>query len=241
MDKPAKSLKGARCRDEILRIEFAAPGTRSRKVISRSNTRPTGRFPSQRMNRMIHWDSPHELNAYRLLDSNPAVRAFSEQPCIIYYKLDDKEYRHFPDSLVETAAVRALWEIKTTADARKPEVVARTQLLTEHLPSHGYQYCMVLAEDLSREPRLHNVRLLLRQGRTPLSVEQMEYCRRLFLATPSLRWLDVVEGRHAPFTMQHACRMVIEGNLHINLDKKFDATSQLVKVASTILFGDGNG
>lgn len=86
-------------RDGIQRIYFAASGERARKIISRANCRPTGSFASMRMNRMIHWDSPHELNAYRLLKSNPAVLEFSEQPCVIHYPLGGTDHRHYPDSL----------------------------------------------------------------------------------------------------------------------------------------------
>ena len=226
-------------RDGILSIEFAAPGERARKVISRSNMRPTGRFPSLRLNRMVVWESPHELNAFRLLDCN-AAGTFTEQPCVIYYRLGGENFRHYPDILVKTKPVNALWEIKTDKDARKPEVRARTRLLTAELPAHGYEYAVVLAEDLAREPRLHNVRLLLRHGRVPLSFEQKEYVRRLFCATNSLRWQDVIEGRHAPFNMPQACRLVLDNVLHLTLDEHFGPATLLSRVSATPQFGGRN-
>jgi hypothetical protein len=227
--------------DGILAIKFAAPGERARKIISRSNARATGRFPSFRMGRMIHWDSPHELNAYRLLDSNPVVLAFAEQPCVIHYRLAGKDFRHYPDSLVKTAATNALWEVKTAADASRPEVIARTRLMTEHLPAYGYEYSIVFGEDLAREPRLRNVRFLLSSGRVSLSFEQKEYTRRLFAAVNFLRWQDVVEGRHAPFSVQQACRFVLDGVLHIKLDEKIGPETILCKIPGAALFGGQNG
>lgn len=228
-------------RDGILDIKFVAAGQRSRKIISRSNTRPTGRFPSQRMNRMIHWDSPHELNAYRLLDSNPSVLAFAEQPCVINYRLGDKDFRHYPDSLVKTTTTNVLWEVKTAADASRPEVIARTQLMTEYLPAYGYEYAVVLAEDLAREPRLGNVRLLLKYGRALLSFEQKEYARRLFAGTDFLLWQDVRDGRHVPFTVQQACRLVLDSVLHLKLDEQFGPETLLTKISGASLFGGRNG
>lgn len=229
-------------RDEILSIEFAPDGERARRVVSRSNCRPTGKFPSLlRMNRTIHWESPHELNAFRLLESNCAITAYREQPCVIRFRLAGQEHLHYPDCLVTTSTAKALWEIKTIGDARRPEIAARTQFLTQALPAFGYQYTVVLAEDLGRQPRLRNVRLLLKHGRKALSFEQREHARRLFSGVCQVRWTDVVEGRHAPFTLQHACRLVLEGALYINLDLALDATTALLKVPGASLFGGTHG
>ncbi|MBI5921926.1 MAG: hypothetical protein HY847_09750 [Betaproteobacteria bacterium] len=193
------------------------------------------------MNRQIHWDSPHELNAYRLLECNPSVTHFADQPCVIHYRLGDKDYHHFPDIFVRTSISEALWEIKILENAKEPEVVARTALMKEKLSEYGYEYCVVLGEDLAREPRLQNARWLLRYGRSPLSFEQLEYVRRLFTSKRSLIWQDVVNGFHKPFTMQQACRLVLDGILHLNLEEKFGPTTTLSKIPGSSLFGGHNG
>ena len=89
----------------IKSILFPEPGQmRSRKVVSRSNARSTGKYPSWKMGRMIHWESINELNAFRLLDCDPNVTSYSEQPCQIAYVLDGVERIHYPDILVTTTA-----------------------------------------------------------------------------------------------------------------------------------------
>ena len=193
------------------------------------------------MNRALCWDSPAELNWFRLLECNAAVLEFVEQPCTIYYRLDGADHRHIPDSLVRTANSRVLWEVKTAADASKPDVASRTRLMVEQLPHHGYQYSVALAEDLRREPRLSNARLLLRHGRAPLSFEQKEYCRRLLEADVALQWSDVVEGLHTPFSLKLACRLVLEGTLHLNLDQPLDG--QVLQLATQLdcQLGNCNG
>ena len=56
----------------IISIELPNEGNlRSRTVVSRSRARPTGKYPSWKMGRMIQWESCNELNACRLLDANP--------------------------------------------------------------------------------------------------------------------------------------------------------------------------
>lgn len=222
-------LNGATRRDGVLHIEFMAPGVRARRVVSRSNMRPTGRFPSFRAKRSLCWDSVAELNWFRLLECDPGVVEYREQPCIVHYVLDSAEHRHFPDTLVRTSASRALWEVKTAADARRPEIAARTQLLAAHLPAHGYQYGVALAEDLRREPRLGNARFLLRHGRGHLSFEQREFCRRLFTSLNSLKWADVLTGTYAPLTLNAACRLVLEGVLELNITEPFDSQDLRVR------------
>ncbi len=224
--------------DGIVSIDFAAPGCRVRKIISRSNMKPTGRYPSFRLRRALAWDSAAELNLFRLLDCNPAVLSFAEQPCTIHYRLGGVEHRHVPDSIVRAdSAQPAFWEVKTAADARRPEIADRTLLLTEHCPLHGYQYSVVLAEDLRREPRLRNARLLLRYGRNALTFEQREYFRRLLVANVPLAWDDVEAERLAPFSFRQACRLVLEGQLSINIDQPLSGqllmpvvTHELLKV-----------
>lgn len=117
------------------------------------------------MGRMIQWESSNELNAYRLLDANPVVRAFHEQPLVVRFCLDGAEQVRYPDTLVGLASSRELWEIKPAAEAAHPEYPARTQLMVEALLNFGFTYRMVIAEDLARKPRLTNTLSLLKYGR----------------------------------------------------------------------------
>src|ERR1017187_8729138 len=105
----AAILKGS----SIVSIDLTEPGqVRSRKVVSRSNARVTGKYPSWKMGRMIHWESNNELNAFRLLDCKFDIRSFSEQPCKIVYVMEGVERVHYPDILVATKEGKELWEVK---------------------------------------------------------------------------------------------------------------------------------
>ena len=76
---------------------------RARRVVSRSRSRPTGKYPSWKMGRMVEWESHNELNAFRLLDADPDASAFHEQPLSIRYTLCGEVRLHVPDVLVECA------------------------------------------------------------------------------------------------------------------------------------------
>src|SRR5262245_2973006 len=102
---------------------------RARTVVSRSRCRPTGKYPSWKMRRMVEWESHNALNAFRLLDADPDAQSFHEQPLTIRYTLRGELFTHYPDVLVEFQATRELWEIKPKAYARDARLLARTQLM----------------------------------------------------------------------------------------------------------------
>src|SRR5437868_5577153 len=88
--------------DAALKVVLPEDGKiRSRTVVSRSRARGTGMFPSWKMGRMVHWESPNELNALRLLDSDASVHSFQEQPLLIHYQMDGEACLHYPDLLVK--------------------------------------------------------------------------------------------------------------------------------------------
>lgn len=168
-----------RMNDSVLEIFFPdGENVRSRKIVTRSRARPNGKYPSWKMGRMMQWESINELNAYRLLDADPAAIAYHEQPLTIRYRLNGKEHTHYPDTLVQWGASRELWEIKPSKQALRPEYIERTRLLENALPQLGFEYRLVLAEDLAKEPRLSNVLTLLKYGRAPVPELAWEQIRR---------------------------------------------------------------
>lgn len=198
----------------VIEIRFPEKGKlRSRKVVKRSNARNTGKYPSIKMKRMMQWESVHEENAMRLCDSDPEVISFSEQPCVIRYVMCGKAHLHYPDLLVIKHSGPYLLEVKTLADALSKEVAERTALLMSELPKHGYQYCVVSAEELSIEPRLSNIKQLLKLGKDPVTLLQVEYFRRHFARHTNCLWGDFT-GLLKPLS-----RLILDGYLKIDLSQ----------------------
>lgn len=192
-------------------------GVRSRTVISRSKTRGSGKYPSWKMNRMLYWESIHELNAFRLLDANPAVLRFTEQPLTVRYVLEGVEHDHYPDIQLVTKRGKELWEVKTSEDAASPDVALRTRLLAEALPAFGFTYRVVVAEDLALEPRLSNLLFVLRHGRMDVPIVERERLRVLLAKLPNLTWGAVQRGALGAKGLGYACRMILEGMLLVDL------------------------
>jgi hypothetical protein len=216
-----------KARNANLEIIFPNAGkVRARTVVSRSRSRPTGKYPSWKMGRMLEWESHNELNAFRLLDADPDTGAFQEQPLTIRYTLHDDVHIHFPDVLVDRACRRELWEIKPRAYASDPKFLARTRLLENALPALGYSYRLVLAEDLARQPRLSNVLQLLKYGREDVDQATREHVRQILLSVPSISWASAVNGDLGRLGRAVLCRLVLEGVLSYDAEQPLAPTTR---------------
>lgn len=214
---------------DIRSILFPDPGQmRSRKVVSRSNARSAGKYPSWKMGRMMHWESSHELNAFRLLDCDPNVTSYREQPCQILYIMDGVERIHYPDILVTTPQEKQLWEVKPRSNAAQPGILARTALLSQLLPSWGYNYRTVWAEDLLRQPRLGNANLLLSLGKRPVSDCEWEDVRRTMAEQRAMVWSEACTGNYGRKGREILCSLVLRGVLTIDMNVPISLTTEFV-------------
>jgi len=199
---------------------------RSRNIISRSNARSSGKYPSWKMHRMMHWQSIYERNAFCLLDGTSAVRAYCEQPLTIRYVLRGETHLHYPDILVHWAdGTASLWEIKPKRQAQQEEVAERTRLLQASLPDHGFDYHMMTAEALAQEPRWSNVQRLLEFGRHPVTALEREAIRQRLLGEPGISWAAASSGALGPRGRAVLCRLTLEGMLQFDVERKLDHTS----------------
>lgn len=198
---------------------------RSRQIISRSRARPTGKYPSLKLGRMVHWESVYELHAFRLLDCDPCVQMFAEQPCEIRYVLHGSAHSHFPDVLVVHTDRKELWEIKPDSHANRPEIAERTALLSTCLPDWGYRYRLVLAAELTVQPRMNNLVTLLRFGRTEVPAIQRECVLEGLRRTRMVTWQQVSDGALGTNGRAVLCRLTLEGLLAVEIQTQIGPTT----------------
>lgn len=209
-----------------IQIIFPKDGkVRSRKIVKRSNARNTGKYPSWKMQRMMQWESVHEGNAMRILDASPRVISFYEQPCEIIYKMNGEHRRHYPDFMVVESHRREFWEVKTEVDANSVEVAERTEFLKTFLPEYGYNYLVVFAENLAKQPRLDNVKRLNKLGRHPVPIIEQERIRRIFNNNPVMSW-DAFE-QQSPQTLRNVSRLILEGKLSIDFNQPLSSATSI--------------
>lgn len=148
-------------------------GQRGRKNITR--------FPSLKMKRVICGESLLELDYHNLLEFDSDVLSFQEQPLKIEYILDGSNHFYTPDLLVVRAnGQRQIIEVKREADAVRPENQLLFSLVRPICERASYVFGLALDRDIRREPRLRNVKVLLRYARTHVSLQHRLACSDFF-------------------------------------------------------------
>jgi hypothetical protein len=219
----------------IVSIRFCAPGElRIRKIVQRSRFRMTIKYPSLKAKRMVQCESRNERNLCVLMEVDPKIWRYEEQPCEIVYLVDGEKHYHYPDFLVHFADHKELVEVKESAEAK--EVHERTALLTAELPYYGFQYRVKIAEKPKQQPRLRVSEIVIKFGRRPISQSEREFVRRLFLSTPVLTWGSACAGEYSLYGRELLCRLVIEGVLAVDFNKPLSAIT-----AFTLRRGACNG
>jgi len=208
-------------KNNYIKLIFPKEGqARMRKVSTRSRARPTGEYPSWKKGAMLEWESHNELNAFVLLDANPEIQAFSEQPMLIEYCIEGEVAKHYPDVLVAKDEELQVWEIKPEGEANKEDVRTRTDFLERYLPNLGYSYYMVLGEKLSNKLQLSNARMILKFGRPPIDSTSRESIRIYFLSNDSISWLVSVDTNSGVDIRYVISRLTLEGGLVFDNSQK---------------------
>ena len=202
-----------------LRIELPPSGDlRARKLISRSRRVMTGKYPSWKMCRLMHWESRLESKVFRLLDVCPAVEKFAEQPFTIHYLSEESWRSHVPDvAFVDKDGVIWILEVKSNLDPGVPDAMTRAMEIAPRLNSIGLKYAVVREQAIRNGTSLSNAEAIMRFGRgEPTAISQKEISR-LLIAQPSLSRSDLVgrtiDGEHA---FKAAAQLALRGQISLN-------------------------
>jgi len=204
------------------------------KIVNRSNSRPTGKYPSWKMNRMMQWQTVGHLNAFRLLDAESRVLSFQERPMAIEYEVHGTLRIEHPDILVVMAEQKELWTVINRAEVSAKSQTTDSKNLTLQLRSHGYVQKVVIADAMKNEPRLANAITLVGYGRKEVSPLEREAVRILFEKRGGVvGWGEFAGGLAGQLGKNIVCRLVLEGVIH------FDPT--FVWTDSTSFYWGGSG
>lgn len=204
--------------DRITAIHTPEIGqVRVRKIVKRSNSYSTGKYPSWKMGRMVQWKSPRLLAAFRLLDATPAVKSYQEEAMRINYCYQGQEKAFYPDLLVQINDRQELWSIKPEKLANLPDEIALAQFLKQELYHHSLNYRVVIAESLIEEPLQSNITKLIEFGRNPLSDIDREQVRQLLTRCDAIDWETISSGLLGPNGRQAVCRLALEGIIRFNI------------------------
>lgn len=202
-----------------IKIEFAEPDKRMREVVRRSNYRMTGKCPSSKNGRMMHWESHYELATFRLLEIYHSVKSYAEQPAIIRYNdADGVTHLHYPDILVVlNCGTKLFIEVKPKNAEADLNLAKRTSYLESKLKPLGYHYLLLLPEQVESLAYLDNAIHLLQHCRPKLPETVVEEVRRFFLKNNSFTIGRLVQLLEHQYARSWIYKMLISGVLSCDL------------------------
>ena len=135
---------------------------RARKVVTRSGKRFRGKFPSLKLNRMVHWESMLERDAIFHFEYHPLVLSYQEQPSIeIYYDKEGEQHRYFPDFRLTFRDGADLYvEVKPLRFLTTKVVHDKLQAVAKRFEEQGRRFRVMTEDDIRRQPLLTNLQRL---------------------------------------------------------------------------------
>lgn len=140
--------------------------------------------------RPVHWEGAIERDYFFLLEIDPDVISYHEQPLKIEYVLEGKKHRYTPDLLVERRDRRQLVEVTLRRKVAKREAEFRT--IAAVCARHGYEFVVVTEEQIRLQPRLNNVKLLWRYSRTSITPQHQIACQEYFSGRGEATFADLM-------------------------------------------------
>src|SRR5258708_15145418 len=166
--------------------------TRSRRVITGGHAQRVGRFPSQKVGRMIHWESTLERDLILQLEFDRDVLGYREQPDPIRLIIGGKSHTYTPDFEVWRRNGRVIIEVKAEAWLLDTELQDRLAAAHAHFAGEGIRF-EVLTERLIRaQPRLENLELLvLRHSKTRVIQGALRIAQEVLSANANVKYGDL--------------------------------------------------
>lgn len=124
-----------------------------------------GYFPSIKMKRKMAFESTIERDEMTLLDIDPDVQAFEEQPLVIPYRHNNKTVTYTPDLLVQTLEKCILVECKPATLVETEDNQRKFREARKWCEQHSFEFEVVTDEQVRAGYRLSNVKRLTQYAR----------------------------------------------------------------------------
>jgi TnsA endonuclease N terminal len=153
---------------------------RVRQVIGRSPYRVVYKFPSIKLKRTVYCESGLELDYAFLLDADHDVNSFQEQPGKIKYYLNGKLRTYTPDFFVPRPNKKQIVEVKPESKVATEESKILFGIIDAICREAGCEFVVVTDAKIRVQPRLDNIKLFWKYGRTPIYPRHQIYCHEFF-------------------------------------------------------------
>ncbi len=189
---------------------------------------------------MVHCEGPNERDYVYLLEFDPMVVSYEEQPCRIAYIFDQKKRLYTPDFAVYWRHQQpSLVECKPASKLTDPENLQKWTAARLWCEQHHYTFMLVTDVALrERSSLLSNIKLLAGHGHQRIAPQAKEYLLRTVQAeNRALSVAELVE-RSTPHLTPNVARSCIWHLLYTkelcaDLTKPLNVITTLVWFAAT--------
>lgn len=132
-----------------------------RKVVKKGKGSRRGCMPmSLKIKRGLEVESMNEFDLSMILEVDPNVEFYCEQPHTFTYKRDGKDHTYTPDFWVrlKNSATELMIEVKPWEKANSEKWQDFFSYVRPVIEGDGYKYVILTDRDIRRMPRLQNVR-----------------------------------------------------------------------------------
>lgn len=156
----------------------------ARKAVTRSGRGMRGYFPSQKMGRMVAWESVLERDAILLFEFSPGVARYQSQPELVFYPDSDGSVlrKYFPDfavTLGDGAEIQI--EVKPSSKLIRQKDADKYRAIAAHYQAQSRRYRILTELEIRREPLHANLKNLARHTRPSETLEAAQRQVRLLL------------------------------------------------------------
>lgn len=151
-----------------------------RNITNNGSKKVIGKFPSLLMGIIVRWESKLERDFIYLLEFDPDVLSYREQPIRIIYFLDGKRHRYTPDFLVVRVNKKQIIEVKPISKVFKGNNRRRFRAISRICSAMGYEFKIATEREIRVQPSLNNIKLFWKYARTSISPQHQIYCKEVF-------------------------------------------------------------
>jgi TnsA endonuclease N terminal len=167
-------------RRTLYRVEQGGTDMPVRKIPRYGAQKNIGKFASVKTGRIAWYESLLERDYMYLLDFDPQVTHWHEQPFKIRYVLDNKTHFYTPDLEVHRDTRKQVVEVKSQHQVDSGEFDTLFRLARSICAEEGYQYVIATDRIIRKQSRLDNVKKLWKYARTPILPQHQLLCAEFF-------------------------------------------------------------
>jgi TnsA endonuclease N terminal len=207
-----------------------------RKITNKGGVKKNiGKFPSLKVGKNVWWESLLERDYIHLLEFDPDVERYEEQPMRVPYPFEGKIRYYTPDFLVERIdGRRIVVEVKSKKKASDDAFRLFFLAVAPVIHKRGYEFIVVTDEMIRVEPLLENIKILWGYSRVTFYSRHQVLCRKFLRENDGASIADLARAlSDKGVTLPVIYSLVYRGALSVDLNCPLDPSS-IVRPAALV-------